>query len=315
MSPRSLPVFLNLYTADIPLIAKEFNLNVHCHADDGRLYFHERAELASSVVANISACIAEIERWMASNRRKLNPIKAQLIWMVHWYMVHDSSLPRWIPVQLFLAHPHWSANQPSLTLESSSTSSWHWRTMFVTLALPASTSFVSSVSCVDHSHPMHVHHLYMHSFQAGWFTATIWLQASQTPSFGNYSKCCMSLQDSEVRSYLRNHQWPASLAVCSTPYRLQVRSSGLHVLAHCTMRLLPIYLMEMVLYPCHTFPLGVCFVHLFTEILLCLWTDSVRLGHRDFSSAGPTLWNILPIDLKVAKKLSSLQHYYIDYYY
>ena len=47
------------------------------------------------------------------------------------------------------------------------------------------------------------------------------------------------------------------------------RSSGLHVLAHCTTRLLPIYLMEMVLYPCHTFPGGVCFVHLFTRILLC----------------------------------------------
>ena len=74
---------------------------------------------------------------------------------------------------------------------------------------------------------------------------------------------------SEVRSYLRNHPWPASLAVCSTPNRLQDRSSGLHVLAHCTRRLLPIYLMEMVLYPCHTFSGGVCFVHLFTEILLC----------------------------------------------
>ena len=83
MSPRSLPVFLDLYTADIPLIAKEFNINVYYYADDGRLYFQERSELASSVVANISVCIAEIERWMASNQRKLNSIKAQFIWMVH----------------------------------------------------------------------------------------------------------------------------------------------------------------------------------------------------------------------------------------
>ena len=48
------PLFFILYTADIPLIAKEFNLNVHCYVDDGQLYFHERA---SSVVANFSACI------------------------------------------------------------------------------------------------------------------------------------------------------------------------------------------------------------------------------------------------------------------
>ena len=70
------------------------------------------------------------------------------------------------------------------------------RTMFVVLALPASTSFVSCVSCVDHFHPMHVHHLYMHSFQAGWITATACSQASQTLSFGCYSQCCVSLPDS-----------------------------------------------------------------------------------------------------------------------
>ena len=75
------PLFFILYTADIPLIAKEFNLSVHCYADGCQLYFHKRAELASSVVANFTACIAEIERWMASNRLKLNPDKTQFIWM------------------------------------------------------------------------------------------------------------------------------------------------------------------------------------------------------------------------------------------
>ena len=71
-----------LYTADISLITKElFNLKVHCYTDDGQLYFYERS---SSVVANYSACIAEIERWMASKRRKLNPNKTQFIWVGTW---------------------------------------------------------------------------------------------------------------------------------------------------------------------------------------------------------------------------------------
>ena len=49
----------------------------------------------------------------------------------------------------------WIPTKPSsLTLESSLTTSCDWRTMFVALALPGSTSFVSSVSCVEHSHPV-----------------------------------------------------------------------------------------------------------------------------------------------------------------
>ena len=109
------PIFFILYTTDIPLIAKEFNLNVHCYVDDGQLYSHERA---SSVVANFSACIVEIERWMTFNRLKLNPDKPS---SSGW--VHGRSLPKQTQVQLVLVHPHWDANQPSITLESPSTAS------------------------------------------------------------------------------------------------------------------------------------------------------------------------------------------------
>ena len=38
-------------------------------------------------------------------------------------------------------------------------------TMFVALALPASTNFIGSI--IDRSDPVHVHHLYMHFKQAG----------------------------------------------------------------------------------------------------------------------------------------------------
>ena len=93
---------------------------------------------------------------------------------------------------------HWNANKPSLTSASTADSQLTMKNhvlLFVVLALPASTSFVSCLSCVDHSHPMHVHHLYMHSFQAGWITATVCSQASQILSVGSYSQCCVSLQD------------------------------------------------------------------------------------------------------------------------
>ena len=116
---------------------------------------------------------------------------------------------------------------------------------------------------------------HMHSFQTSWFTATICLQASQTPSFGSYSQCCMSLYDSEVRSYFWNHPWPASMAVCSTPNRLQVRNSGLHVLAHCTMGLLPILSDGYGAIPVSHNSGGVCFVHL-QDSIQCLLSRDVR---------------------------------------
>ena len=37
------PLLFLLYTADIPLIAGQFGLGVHCYADDGQLYIFDRA--------------------------------------------------------------------------------------------------------------------------------------------------------------------------------------------------------------------------------------------------------------------------------
>ena len=88
---RSLPVFLKevslgpllflLYTADIPLIAQAFGLGVHCYADDGQLYLSGSAESSGASISVVVDCISEMDRWMASNRLKLNADKTQFIWL------------------------------------------------------------------------------------------------------------------------------------------------------------------------------------------------------------------------------------------
>ena len=75
------PLLFLLYTADIPLIAHAFGLGVHCYADDGQLYLSGSAESSGASISVVVDCIAEMDRWMASNRLKLNADKTQFIWL------------------------------------------------------------------------------------------------------------------------------------------------------------------------------------------------------------------------------------------
>ena len=75
------PLLFLLYTADIPLIASDFGLNVHCYADDGQLYISSKAGAAESSIELVTSCINQLDRWMSSNRLKLNSDKTQLIWL------------------------------------------------------------------------------------------------------------------------------------------------------------------------------------------------------------------------------------------
>ena len=75
------PLLFLLYTADIPLIASDFGLNVPCYADDGQLYISSKAGAAESSIELVMACISQLDRWMSSNHLKLNSDKTQLIWL------------------------------------------------------------------------------------------------------------------------------------------------------------------------------------------------------------------------------------------
>jgi hypothetical protein len=52
------PLLFLLYTADIPVIASEHSLGIHCYADDGQLYVFGRASDADQHVRKVTACIS-----------------------------------------------------------------------------------------------------------------------------------------------------------------------------------------------------------------------------------------------------------------
>ena len=75
------PLLFLLYSADVPLVAYQHGLGIHCYADDGQIYVFDKAAAAVGMINKFASCIKEIDRWMPSNRLKLNSEKIQFIWL------------------------------------------------------------------------------------------------------------------------------------------------------------------------------------------------------------------------------------------
>jgi hypothetical protein len=287
------PLFFILYTADIPLIAKEFNLNVHCYADDGQLYFHERAELASSVVTNFSACIAEIERWMASNRLKLNPDKTQFIWMGTWQQlakVNSSS----IALGSSTLECQSTVNNLGVTIDGQLTMKDHVRRtctacFYQLRQLRVVRRSLSSDACASLVHAFISSRLdYCNSLLAGISDTLI--------------RQLQSVLRVAARLVTRRRKYdPISEIIRDKLHWLPVRQRidfKLGVLVYkCLHNLAPPYLMEMVLPVSHIPGRRMLRSSAHGDVIVPR-AKGVRFGARGFSSAGPSLWNSLPTDLK-----------------
>jgi hypothetical protein len=75
------PLLYVLFTADIPHIIQSAGLNAHQYADDVQAYIHCRATEAVGAMDQLNAVLESLNRWMKSNRLKLNPDKTQFIWI------------------------------------------------------------------------------------------------------------------------------------------------------------------------------------------------------------------------------------------
>ena len=75
------PLLFLLYTADVLKIVQHHGLSGHSYADDTSIYLHTDANLCSAQLPIVSACIDGINKWMSSNRLKLNADKTQFIWL------------------------------------------------------------------------------------------------------------------------------------------------------------------------------------------------------------------------------------------
>jgi len=75
------PLLFVVYTADVISIAAMHNVRVHTYADDTQLYTSCSATDGATSAAQLLRCIDDVNRWMCSNRLKLNADKTQFIWL------------------------------------------------------------------------------------------------------------------------------------------------------------------------------------------------------------------------------------------
>ena len=75
------PLLFILYTLDVISIATSNGVGAHSYADDSQLYLHCPSTNQSTAASRLAECIESVERWMRSNRLKLNSDKTQFMWL------------------------------------------------------------------------------------------------------------------------------------------------------------------------------------------------------------------------------------------
>jgi len=74
------PLLFVLYSADVMKIAASHRVCFHAYADDMQTYASCTAPDQQMATSRLLTCIADIEKWMSSNRLKLNADKTEFIW-------------------------------------------------------------------------------------------------------------------------------------------------------------------------------------------------------------------------------------------
>ena len=69
------PQLFTFYIADVFDLIARLGINVRCYADDLQIHVHCSVSTAHLAVERLINCILSIDRWMSTNRLKLNPSK------------------------------------------------------------------------------------------------------------------------------------------------------------------------------------------------------------------------------------------------
>ena len=70
-----------LYTADVMKIALQHGVNIYTYADDVQTYASCQAADQQSAINQLLQCVDDIDKWMSSNRLKLNADKTEFLWI------------------------------------------------------------------------------------------------------------------------------------------------------------------------------------------------------------------------------------------
>jgi len=77
------PLLFALYSADVIRIAAKHGVCIHAYADDLQIYISCAASDQNTTTSRLLTVVSDIDRWMSSNRLKLNAGKTEVAWLDH----------------------------------------------------------------------------------------------------------------------------------------------------------------------------------------------------------------------------------------
>jgi hypothetical protein len=75
------PLLYLLYTAELFDLIAKCGMTAHCYADDTQVYVCTPPTDVPAAVERFRSCVEQIEWWLQSNRLKMNAEKTQVIWL------------------------------------------------------------------------------------------------------------------------------------------------------------------------------------------------------------------------------------------
>jgi len=113
----SRPMWFVLYTAELHRVVESHGLTLHQYADDCQTYTATPINLASSVVAQFTRCLADVGDWMTASRQWLNPAKTQVLWLGSKFQIERVDI-RQVPVLSSAVHIVNTARDLGVTMDS-----------------------------------------------------------------------------------------------------------------------------------------------------------------------------------------------------
>jgi hypothetical protein len=286
------PLLFVLYTAELSAIIKRHGLTPHCYADDIQMYLSAPAADADVIAHHVADCIAEIDRWMDSNRLKLNAGKTQLMWVgtrKHLAKVNIKD----INIGSTSVHVSTSVTDLGVVIDSEFSMSAHVsslsRTCFFQLrqirAVRRSLDRESTKTLVNSfiSSRLDYCNSLLYGINEG--------QLNKLQRIQNAAARLISgaLWRDHITPVLRELHWlPVRERIC---YKI---ATLVHKSLHSTA---PTYLSELCI-ESSTIPGRRCLRSADEHRLLVPYTRSARLGSRPFAVCGPYVWNGLPVALR-----------------